>query len=276
MKTGRQPCIMEYKCGECGRKFRDAANLRRHTGRARKCVVTDLTDIQKAEPTRCTRCLKGFSTVGNRNKHMALCKIEPAMPPPVVNVDTRLQDMEALIQGMRAEIEALKARTDGHDNNVGIVVNVEICNNFLAPSLDHITDAMFLQIYKDQRICTPLALLSHIWANPNVPCNHSLYVANKKLNTIQVMEDGVWITKPINVVSVQMRDYLYGVTLIRLDTRKYSTDDTPVDNVALRILGNRDDREVAADELQLIRRHLIDCRNVTGDPTGRRLAHVAS
>ncbi|SIP85790.1 Zinc finger C2H2-type [Pacmanvirus A23] len=217
---------MDFKCYNCGKDFRDNLDLTRHKNRKTPCLIREVAPEQINNPNRCIFCNKVFANVGNKNKHLKLCKVKNGGMDILVDKvkydqeirilkEQREQDIrdkdeqlkklkeenEEKIQKLMEEVDALKKAVTIQQpvqpqqiiNNtfnapINNTVNITI-NNYMTPNIQGlvITPEEIMSADKISKL-----ILQKLYFNPELPENHCMYLQNKKDKTMILYDSGKW------------------------------------------------------------------------------------
>lgn len=95
---------MEYRCLDCGKKYRASGSLRRHLkydcGRKRKEIITGYTITATGfECKTCNRCYKVFGSLKRHLKYE--CEKQPNIPCPVLGCEYKAKIRCRMTQHVR-------------------------------------------------------------------------------------------------------------------------------------------------------------------------------
>lgn len=203
-----------FKCYNCGKSFPDNAHLTNHKNRKTPCLIREVPPDQVNNPNRCIYCNKIFANIGNRNKHLKVCKVKNGGMDILVDKVRYEEEIRILkerdairereVQQLREEMDQLKkaitlpqqtgaittnnTTNDNRTINFNAPINITI-NNYTNPSIDglKITAADLANAQKLSKL-----LLEKLYFNPDMPQNHCIYLQNKKDKSLVVYDTGNW------------------------------------------------------------------------------------
>ncbi len=210
---------MDFKCYNCGKDFRDNLDLTRHKNRKTPCLIREVAPEQVNNPNRCIFCNKVFANVGNKNKHLKLCKVKNGGMDILVDKvkydqeirvlkEQREQDKKEMeeknkekdeqIKQLMEKVNALEkaitvpqpqlAQTVNNTVNNITTVNITI-NNYMKPNINNLTITADDITSADK---LPKLLLQKMYFNPELPENHCMYLQNKKEKSLILYDNGKW------------------------------------------------------------------------------------
>ncbi|SIP86148.1 Zinc finger C2H2-type [Pacmanvirus A23] len=209
----------KFKCYNCGKSFADNKDLNRHKNRKTPCLIREVEPEQINNPNRCIFCNKIFTNIGNRNKHLKICKVKNGGMDILVDkvkydqeirilkermeqkdkeMEQKDKEKEEQIKKLMEEVDALKkaitvpqvAQTINNVNNItnNNTINITI-NNYMKPNINNLTITAD-EISSADKL--PKLLLQKMYFNPELPENHCMYLQNKKEKSLILYDNGKW------------------------------------------------------------------------------------
>ncbi len=224
------------KCFGCGKTFHTPTDLQRHKDRKTPCLIREVTEDQLKNPNRCIFCNKIFTTKGNLTKHHKGCKIKNGGMNILDEKVRHEQEIRILkekdgqkdeeIRQIKEQLAELQKqiKTNGiinntvNNNTVNNVINVQI-NNYLEPNLEHIINrldpasSLFIQMFREHLVQTPMALVPIIWFNEDYPSNLAIYLVNKANGNLLIFNNNRWESANFHAdIARKIRDRAYTIT----------------------------------------------------------------
>lgn len=228
----------KFTCYSCNKSFKDNHHLQAHKDRKTPCVIRDIPAGDENNPLRCIFCNRTFCNAGNLNRHHTTCKIKNGGMDILVAKTKHEQEIELLKQQnvlLQQQVELLKRtntttnnsnytnstvnNTTNNIDNSTVNNNVNITfNAWNEPSFRHLVEPnhlgvpRFVELLQQHGVQTPLQLVPHIWFNPAVPCNLSIYLVNKKTQETLCWTGAKWQISAANQVGSHLREHCYQLT----------------------------------------------------------------
>jgi hypothetical protein len=97
-------------CDGCNKIFPTEQAFERHQNRKNPCIINNITPEQEANPNRCIFCNKIFTNIGNRNKHLKICKIKANAFQNIEynQKDTRINNLEKENRRLQKQLDQIK------------------------------------------------------------------------------------------------------------------------------------------------------------------------
>ncbi len=237
--------IDNKKCYSCGKSFRTPVELQRHKNRKTPCLIREVPENQRVNPNRCIFCNKIFTQSQHLTRHLLTCKIknggmaildektrhEQEIRILKETIDKMNKDKEEENKNMAIRIEKLEAALINNAqpvvNNQHVVnntinnhnvINVQI-NNYLEPNLEHIinklnpSESLFISMFRENLVQTPMAIVPIIWFNPDYPGNCAIYMVNKANGNLLVYNNNRWESGNFHTdIARKIRDRAYTIT----------------------------------------------------------------
>jgi hypothetical protein len=207
---------MHYTCPRCGYITETSQNLIKHLIRQTTCIPILLDiDVDKInigeckvvdDNYKCIGCDKSFSTNGNLVRHMRICKGDI-----IIKLIKQISDKDKIINELSKKIDVItnnnintsttnSTSTINNNNNpvtinnnitVNLNINPIILFSYKNPKIDHLTNDDYFECIRSITLAVP-NLLKKIYFNPNVPENHSIYIANINKNFANMYNGKIW------------------------------------------------------------------------------------
>ncbi len=236
------------KCYSCGKVFRTPANLKLHKEKKTPCLIREIAPEDINRPNRCIFCNKIFTNKSNLTKHLNKCKIKNG-GMDILDEKTRYEQEIRILKEQR-EIdrkqmeEKFEERLERKDEEIKLiyerfeklektlanpqqtinntvnnnVINVQI-NNYLEPNLEHIInrlnpdESVFISMFRENLVQTPMAIVPIIWFNPDYPSNLAIYLVNKANGNLLVFNNNRWESGNFHTdIARKIRDRAYTIT----------------------------------------------------------------
>lgn len=178
---------MNYVCKRCGYDGQTIQGIRRHMKRVRICPPTHadipydilspeletehkkLTNATKS--FKCDHCDARYKHPSNKSRHQRTCKVANT-------IDALQNRILALEEELRNRKNTARPETTS-------------INGISHEQRDYIDAGILLSAYKKRDISI---LIKEIHFHPDHPENHNVRIRNSKLNLVESMVDGRWIT----------------------------------------------------------------------------------
>lgn len=193
--------------------------------------------------------------------------------------DDAIKAQNDMIKDLMARVDAIEKEKQGKQekqgdkhttiingdqiNNINIVINnFDNPNTKFLVNQDDLSSSYFVDIYKKNRVQTPLALIPILWYNPEHPENYSIYLVNKSNGEVLIHVDGKWVVNTRDEISKCLRDKAYELTnsTIREIRKKFPNIFDPY--IVGNISQNQFDDEATPCELNRVSAMLLDGRNL--------------
>lgn len=200
------------KCYSCGKVFKTVQHLNVHKNRKTPCLIREITAEQRMNPNRCIFCNKIFSTKGNLQKHLGLCKIKNGgmdildekvrYEQEIRILKERDQQKDEEIKEMREQMHQLQEKVAKLETAPVAINNItnNITNNTINQTFNFYNyDNPFIDTLKftqDDLLVTNIArkVIEMVYFNKDLPQNHTLYLPNIKEKRLLVYKNGTWQT----------------------------------------------------------------------------------
>jgi hypothetical protein len=285
------------KCFNCGKIFKTTQKITSHKNKKTPCLIREVAPEQLANPNRCIFCNKIFSNKGNLHKHHTICKIKNGGMEILADkvkyeqkirileeqriIDSKkLEEIDKLheenkvlheqINQINGQLKQLIEKpqvinanntTINNTNNINIMIN-----NYMKPNLEHLvgpqghTDlTKFMEIFKNNGVQTPMALVPFIWFNPEAPQNLSIYLVNKLTGETLTHDGARWVVGNQDKISDDVRGRAYDITE---NICKFSKVCGQYEFILGNIHNNKYDTEVATIERARIIREFLQGREM--------------
>ncbi len=239
--------INNKKCYSCGKVFRTPANLKLHKDRKTPCLIREVPEAQINNPNRCIFCNKVFTNRSHLTRHHDKCKIKNGgmgildekvrheqeirilkeqreidrkkMEEKDEKKDEEMRQMREQLMELQKQMKQIVPNQQPIINNtVNNVINVQI-NNYLEPNLEHIInrlnpdESLFISMFKENLVQTPMAIVPIIWFNENYPSNLAIYLVNKANGNLLVFNNNRWESANFHAdIARKIRDRAYTIT----------------------------------------------------------------
>lgn len=195
-KKSRQMITKAHICSYCGKSFNHKSGLSRH-----KNVYCNKNEVN---------VLKKDNKL--KDRALILMKEENLeMREKLIDIkEEKLEIREELIKEKEKNSKQPNNNVQPGNNNAGqgnaaannningnhnnINNNQIVVNNFPEANRNHITDAQYIDAFKEPNNMIPI-LLSITRCDETIPENYNMWLCNKKTREILVYENGVWIDK---------------------------------------------------------------------------------
>lgn len=291
----------KLKCYNCSKVFKTQQAIDRHKQRKSPCLIREVAPDQAQNPNRCIFCNKIFSNIGNKNKHLSLCKIKNGGMEILADkvkyeqeirilkeqreIDRKemneiREQMQQLKDGMKMLTQCQPTQpvqiVNGNVNNINITQNIVI-NNYLTPSTKHLVkqpteDCELLKLYRDKLVQTPVALIPLVWFNPDAPENLSVFLVNKSTGSVLTYDGSDWKSNTKDIVIRQLRDRVYEMVekFVEVVTKNKLATSLPDSSIVYNISRNKLDVGVTDIELEMIGHQLLDGRHLVEPMTKKK------
>lgn len=277
---------VEFKCYNCGKKFRDGPDLERHKNRKTPCLIREVAHEHLANPNRCIYCNKVFAKQSNLTRHHTVCKIKNGGMEILVDKvryeqeirilkEQRENDKKETVAAIEEALKKQKEEFQGQINELKkqitapVIVNnitnnttnntINI-NNYLTPNYKFLLEGdTFKNIFKRRLVQTAMELIPLIWFNKDHQENLSMYLVNKSTGETLAYDGNKWKVTPVDELKKDLRNRAYEITseLITADMLNEFTRQIPA-----QIRMNKLDVEVAEIEEERVYNNLLEHRDL--------------
>lgn len=191
-KSANKLVIQEsFKCEFCGQLFTKKTNLYRH--RKKFC---------KKNPDK---LIEKISNLEKMSEIKDVIHREELLSVKEENLDIREELIKEKEKNNKQPNNGQPANNNGGQGNAAANNNINgnhnninnnqiVVNNFPQANRNHVTDAQYLDAFKQPTNMIPI-LFKISRCDDNVPENYNMWLCNKKTREILVYEDGVWVDK---------------------------------------------------------------------------------
>ena len=161
--------------------------------------------------------------------------------------------------------------TNNTNNTNNVTINI---NNYMRPNFDFLIDnanpanSPFCELFRKNRINTPMELIPLIWFNPAHPENLSIYLVNKSTGGVLAYDGKCWthdncdnVTAAIRARAYEITENLAGELSSQIPTGRQFTD-SDHELITNRLKNNRDDEEVIKIELEKVYNQVLQHREL--------------
>ena len=133
--------------------------------------------------------------------------------------DEQIKQLTQRLDNLSKQLEQQTSRQFQVNNITNInAVNINI-TNYLKPDLSHLVDkndlsnSLFYKLFNENKVQTPIAIIPHIWFNPNKPNNYTIYLKNKSTGEVLFYDGKQWKLDIFqNGIGNNIRDRAYIIT----------------------------------------------------------------
>jgi hypothetical protein len=193
--------MVEYNCDKCKKKFNHKTNYLNHINRKTSCIVDE---TEKESYYFCEFCDKKYNRKDNLTRHLKTCKIKIQNESTMTEIDKLKNELAILKEKIEAkessQINANAKNGNAVNNNHSNINTQNNTNNiniinilpFLEDDMSHLTKKDKKMIVKKCYESIP-ELIKKVNFNPDMPCNHNVYISNLKSGHGHVKSEKKWV-----------------------------------------------------------------------------------
>jgi flagellar hook-basal body complex protein FliE len=130
-------------------------------------------------------------------------------------------------------------------------------NQFDEPNTSYLNLATYTEIFRHQKVRTPIELINFFWTNDDHPENFSIYVTDYKKDEVRIFKNNEWITVTKEEAYAPIRELVYALVIKMIPELPVENDNiyTPFqDCVYMKIKANYVDPELIPLEYDFFHR----------------------
>ncbi len=251
---------IDFKCYNCGKKFRDINDLERHKKRKTPCLIREVSPENRANPNRCIYCNSIFAKQSNLTRHLTSCKIKNGGME--ILADKVRYDQEIRILKEQREIDK-RENAAAVEKAVGKAVALE--DALEKQKLEfQVQIAELKKQMKKRLVQTAMEIIPLIWFNADHKENLSTYLVNKGTGETLAYDGITWKVVPVDTLKKDLRNRAYEITseLITADMLNEFTKYIPA-----QIKSNQIDAEVIEIEEDTVYNRILENRELVKQMT---------